>query len=277
MTLPSEHKGNVYNVQIHVVEVEARAVLSAQTCKEMGLLVRIHQRQDKEQRCIPEYPTDKNQSILNEYPDQFQGLGCIPGEHTIKVDPNIPAVIHPHRKVPVSLKDQIKYERYRMEQTGVIVRQTQPTAWVKSMVTVAKPNKIRICIDPSDINKAIRREHYPMMTIDEVVAGMPQAKVFSVLDATSGYWQVKLDDASSKLCTLNTPYGRYRFIRLPLGIKSAPEVFQHRMSELSGKIEDVRAIIDDLLIWGKNDEEHDARLKQVLNGARDVNVKFNAK
>ena len=106
-----------------------------------------------------------------------------------------------------------------MEQIGVIVRQTEPTDWVKSMVAVVKSNKIRICIDPRDLNKAIQREYFPMMTIEEVVAGMPQAKVFSVLDATSGYWQVKLDDASSKFCTFNTSYGRYRFTRLPFGIK----------------------------------------------------------
>ena len=103
VTLPCEHKGNVYNVQFHVVEVEVPAVLSAQTCKEMGLLVRIHQQQDsqpKEQHCIPECPTVPNQNILLEYSDLFQGLGCVPGEHTIKVDPSIPAVVHPSRKVP---------------------------------------------------------------------------------------------------------------------------------------------------------------------------------
>jgi len=83
VTLPCKRKGKVYNVQFQVVEVEAPAVLKAQTYKEMGLLVRIHQLQDsqpKEQPCIPEYPTVKNQNILNEYPDLFQGLGCIPGE-----------------------------------------------------------------------------------------------------------------------------------------------------------------------------------------------------
>ena len=72
-----------------------------------------------------------------------------------------------------------------------------------------------------------------MTTIEEVVASMPQAKVFSVLDATSGYWQVKLDEESSKLCTFNTPFGRYRFTRLPFGIKSAPEVFQNCTACLS--------------------------------------------
>jgi hypothetical protein len=93
------------------------------------------------------------------------------------------------------------------------------------MVTVIKPEKIRVCIDPRDLNRAIKREYYPMKTIEDVVAGMPEAKVFSVLNATSGYWQMKLNEESSKLCTFNTPFGRYRFTRLPFGIKSAPEVF----------------------------------------------------
>ena len=138
------------------------------------------------QHCIPECPTVANQNILHEYSDLFQGLGGIPGEHTIKVDPSIPAVVHPPRKVPVSLKDKIKDELDRMEQTGVIVRQTEPTDWVNSMVAVVKPNKIRICIDLRGLNKAIQRDHFPMMTIEEVVASMPQAKMFSVLDTTSG-------------------------------------------------------------------------------------------
>ena len=145
------------------------------------------------------------------------------------------------------------------------------------MVAVVKPNKIRFCIDIGDLKKEIQREHYPMMTMEEVVAGMPQAKVFSVLEATSGYWQVKLDEACSKLCTFNTPCGRYRFTRLPFGINYAPEVFQHRMSEFFEDVEGLKAIVDNLLIWGKDDDEHDARLKQVLNTASEVNLKFNAK
>ena len=63
----------------------------------------------------------------------------------------------------------------------MIVRQTEPTDWANSMVAVIKPNKIRVCIDARNLNEAIRREHYPITTIEEVVTGMPQAKVFSVL------------------------------------------------------------------------------------------------
>ena len=87
---------------------------------------------------------------------------------------------------------------------------------------------------------------------------------------------MKLDEASPKLCTFNTPFGRYRFTRLPFGIKSATEVFQNHMCGLFADMEGVKVIVDDL-IWGKDDEEHDARLKQVLTRAREVNLKFNAK
>ena len=76
--------------------------------------------------------------------------------------------------------------------------------------------------------------------------------------------------------TLNTPFGRYQFTRLPFRIKSAPEVFQNHMSELFADVEGVKVLVDDLLVWGKDDEEHDARLEQVLR-AREVNLKFNAK
>ena len=61
-----------------------------------------------------------------------------------------------------------------------------------------------------------------MTTIEEVVADMPQAKVFSVLNATSGYCQVKLDEAGSKLCTFNTPFGRYRFTKVTIWNKISP-------------------------------------------------------
>ena len=88
---------------------------------------------------------------------------------------------------------------------------------------------------------------------------------------------MKLDEASSKLCTLNTPFGRYRFTRLPFGIKSTPEVFQNHMSELFADMEGVKLIVNDFLVWSKDDGEHDARLKQVLTRARKVNLKFDAK
>ena len=138
------------------------------------------------------------------------------------------------------------------------------------MVTVIKLNgKLRICIDPRDLNKAVKREHYPTKTVEKVVARMPNAKIFSVLDASSGFWQIELDNESSKLCTFNTPFGRYMFKRLPFGLCSAQDVFQDVMSEIFSGIEGVEVIVDDLLVWAENKQQHDERLKQVLERAEE--------
>ncbi|CAC5373518.1 unnamed protein product [Mytilus coruscus] len=153
-----------------------------------------------------------------------------------------------------------------MEQNEIIVKQTEPTLWVNSMVTVIKPkNKVRICLDPINLNKGIRRAHYPLKTIEEVIAK---------IDAKNGFWQLKLTEESSKLCTFNIPFGRYRFKRLPFGIVSASEVFQKAMSEMFDDIEGAVSVIDDVLIWGKDLQEHNERLKKVLDRVRENNLKL---
>lgn len=113
-------------------------------------------------------------------------------------------------------------ELEQMENLGVIERVVEPRAWVNSMVTIWKPEKkkVRICIDPKDLNAEIERERYPMTTIEEVVTSMTGAKVFTTLDA-----QIKLDKESSKLCTFNSPFGRFAYKRLLFGISCAGEMF----------------------------------------------------
>ena len=274
-TLLCEHKDKTYPMKFYIAEGDVLSVLSAQACKDLNLVQRVNSVIDSS------VITDARPDILLEYPDLFQGLGCLPGKHTIRIDPTVVPVVHPPRKVPVALKGRIKDELERMVKAGVVARQIEPTAWVSSMVTVVKPNKIRICLDPRDLNLAVKREHFPMKTIEEIVADVPDAKVFSVLDATSGFWQIELDEESSKLCTFNTPFGRYRFKRLPFGIKSAPEVFQRYMTEMLEGIPGAEpiagAIVDDILIWGSSIDQHDARLRQVLNRAREFGLKLNSK
>ncbi|XP_062574225.1 uncharacterized protein K02A2.6-like [Saccostrea cucullata] len=84
----------------------------------------------------------------------------------------------------------------------------------------------------------------------------------------------KLDDESSKLCTFNSPFGRYRFTRMPFGIKSAPEVFQRAISEMIQDLDGTEAIIDDIIVWGTTEAEHDRRLKALLDRARQHNLKL---
>ena len=90
-----------------------------------------------------------------------------------------------------------------------------PTDWVNSIVLVEKSDgSIRICPDPKDLNKAIKREFTQLPTPKEIMLMMAGATRFSEIDASSGYWQIALNKESSNLLAFNTPFGRYKFKRL---------------------------------------------------------------
>ena len=131
---------------------------------------------------------------------------------------------------------------------------SEATDCVSSMVTVVKPNKLRICIDPKDITRAIKRPYYPLPTIEEVATSLSKAKVFSVLDAKSGFWHVPLDEASIRLTNFNTPFGRYRWLGMPFGISSASEEFQKSMNDTFGDIKGTEVIASGLLVYGEGDD-----------------------
>lgn len=174
------------------------------------------------------------EALIEKYPDVFgDGVGKLAGEHHIRLDNTVDPVQHAPRRVPVALRAKVKEALEDLVKQEVIAPVTSPTAWISSMVTVPKKNgKLRICLDPKYLNRAVQREHYPLPTIEDVATRLHGAKVFTKLDARNGFWHVALDDESSYLTTFHTPFGRYRLRRLPFGISSAPEVFQRRMHQL---------------------------------------------
>ena len=269
--LPCQHNGKKYNIEFEVLDQDVPNILGLSTSVELNLIKRIDTVQEQNT------PDNSNSEIYEKYKDVFDGLGCITDIlYHIDVDPSCQPIIHPPRRVPIMLRPQLQEELERMERLEVIEKVSTPTSWVNSMVTIVKPNgTLRICIDPRDLNKSIRREHYPMQTIEEVITRMPNATVFSILDASSGFWQIKLDEESAKLCTFNTPFGRYMFKRLPFGLSSSQDVFQRVMSQMFEDIQGVEVVVDDILVWGENKQQHDARLRQVLERADHRNLKLN--
>ena len=180
------------------------------------------------------------------------------------------------RWVAVPLMDAAKQELNRMEQLGVIAPVQEPTPWCSGMVVVPKPNgQVRICVDLTQLNKSVCRERYLLPAVEQILSQLAGATVFSKLDANSGFWQIPLAPESTLLTTFITPFGRYCFHRLPFGITSAPEYFQHQMTQILKDLDGVVCLMDDVLIFGKTQEEHDHRLLNVLQTMQSAGMTLN--
>jgi len=142
-----------------------------------------------------------------------------------------------------------------MEQQNIITRVEGPTDWCAGFVVVPKPNKkVCICVDLTQLNKCVKRERHILLSVDHTLAQLCNAKIFSKIDANSGFWQIELSKQSSLLTTFITPFGRFCFNRLPFGISSAPELFQKRMSFALEGLEGVICLMDDILVHGSNQQ-----------------------
>ena len=210
------------------------AILCKQRLIDMGMIKILDSDQNHRVRVL----TAGCDTLLQEFNDVFEGLGKLEGQYTIVTDPSVKPVVLPPRRLPVTLIDQVQEKLDNMVKDDIIAKVDQPTDWVSSMLAVRKPTMgldgkadIRICLDRKDLNSAIKREHFPVPTIEEVATRLNGAKIFSVFDASNGFWQVELDQASSLFTTFNTPFGRYCWKRMPFGINSAPEVWQRKMQE----------------------------------------------
>ena len=157
------------------------------------------------------------EEVRTKYAEVFQGLGELgePLHLEVHVDEMITPVQIPPRRIPEALKVPLKDHLAELEQQGVI----------------ESNGKIRLCLDPQPLNKALKRCHYPIPTIEEVLPDLANAKVFTKLDCKNSYWQVKLDQDSSILTTFNTPFGRYKWTRMPFGISPPGEIFQRHLDQ----------------------------------------------
>ena len=170
----------------------------------------------------------------------------------------------------------MEHELQQMEATGVISKVSQPTDWCAEMVVVQKKSgNVRICVDMKPLNKHVLREIHPMPHVDDTLAQLAGARIFSKLDANSGFWQIPLATSCRHLTTFITPFGRFWFNKLPFGISSAPEVFQKQMGKILEGLPGVLCHLDNILVYGTNMEEHDCRLKTVLEKIRSAGLTLN--
>jgi hypothetical protein len=193
-------------------------ILGLPSCEKLNLIRRVD--------ALQSIPVAQPPPIVVKYMDVFTGLGKLPVEHDIKllsgtnrVDPVICAA----SRLPFRLEDRVNKKLDEMVDAGIITPVHEPTEWASRMMVVGKPDgDVRICLDPSELNKAVQRQHFSVPTIEQLFAKIGKARYFCSLDAASGFYQIPLSTAASYLCTMATPRGRYRYLRLPFGLKSAP-------------------------------------------------------
>ena len=257
-----------YQCLFYVVPT-GQTLLGDRDCVRLGLVRRVAGVKCKNDSTIA-------QLVKQKFPKLFVGTGCLQGEHKITVKADAIPVIQPMRRVPQSRLKPLKKLLDEQVRLGFIKPVDEPTAWVNQFVMAEKKNgKFRLCIDPKNLNDAIMREHFPIPTKDDILADLTNGKVFSKLDASSGFHQVKLDHASSLLTTFNTPYGRYRYLRLPMGISSASEVFHKKLEEIVQGLQGVRVYIDDIITWGSTQQEHDRNLFALLQRLSEAGLVLN--
>ena len=215
--------------------------------------------------------------ITDEFPALFYGLGKMHQVYDIKLkDDATPYAIHTPRRVAHALRPKLEAELNRLRSQGVIFPVEQPTEWCAPIVVVPKPNdSVRLCVDLTKLNDAVLRPRHMLPCVDYVLGQIGDAKVFSKLDANSGFHQIMLTDESKLLTTFITPFGRFAYNRLPFGITSAPEFYQRQVSQILEGLPGVVCLLDDIVISGRNTEEHDARLRATLNKLADAGITLN--
>ena len=190
----------------------------------------------------------------------------------------MPPVQHARRKVPIESKAAIEEAIDYMVKQDILVPQIEPTPWVSSVTYPVKPTgEVRPCLDVRDLNKAIIRENHKPQTVEEIAHQLAGAVVFTKADALKAFLQVHLTKESSKLLVINTHKGRYRFKRMPFGAKMSQDVFQMKMDLIMERCPGVISILDDIVVYGVSEEDHDLNLINLLNVAQIEGLVLNSK
>lgn len=259
-------KNKSENLEFYIVDQESSALLGIEACEQLGFVNR---------NVLVNVDSVHGKNFVEEFNDVFSGkMGKLPYEYKIKLDANAEPKISAARVIPHSLKLKVKNEINKMVNHGILEKVVEPTDWVHPIVVVQKPNnQIRICMDPRKLNMYIKREHYPIPTQQNLFSQI-EGEYFTVLDASSAFLQIPLERESSFLCTIATPFGRYKFNRLPYGLSSSPEVYQKTIDSIFEDLDGTLIYVDDILVFGKTEEEHDRRLNAVLKRAKESGLKL---
>ena len=220
---------------------------------------------------------ENTETIIRSFADRFKGTGRLKDfQLDLQIDKSVAPVAQPLRQIPFKMKKQVEDKIDELERNDIIEKTTGPTPWVSNIVPVLKPNnKVRLAVDMRQANKSILRERFPMPNIDNTLQQMNGASIFSCLDLTEAFHQIELNETSRYVTTFACHKGLYRYKRLNYGISSASELFQRILQQILQDIPNCKNIVDDIIIYADNQEDHDKVLKMVQTRLREKNLTLN--
>ena len=203
---------------------------------------------------------------LAHYPTLTSGLGRLKGfVHRPHIDPSVRPVQQKFYHQPLALRQPISDEIRRMERDGIIER-IDASVWTSNIVVARKKNgEVRVCVNLSDVNKALVPQRYPLPTMEELTERIAGSTVFSKLDLVWGYLQLELAEECRYITAFVSHEGVFRFRSLPFGLATGPSAFQQVIRHILEGLPGCVNILDDLLIYGRDSAEHDSRLRSVLD------------
>ena len=253
---------------VHVLQGNHGSLLSYGTARDLGLV---------EVKVNPIQSQHASEEFIHQFPSLFHGIGKLKDvEVQLHIDKTIKPVAQAARRIPFHLRKQVSDELDNLERQGIIEKVEGPTPWVSPLVVIPKKKGgVRLCVDMRVPNKAIQRERHPSPTVDDLIHNLNGATVFSKLDLKAGYHQIPLAAKSRYITTFVTHKGLRRYTRLNFGTNSASEIFQHMISELLRDIPGAFNISDDVIVYGKTQDDHDKALRAVFQKFADVNLTLN--
>lgn len=270
--LDSEVNGVKYKIRYVVVKTKSVPILGLNACVKLNLLQRVNSIQLDAKNLV--FKND----FVDKHKEVFTGIGKFPKKLSLELKEGAKSVINSVRRVPESIKPKLKEVLDRLMENKIIESVDYPTDWVNNIVIVEKPDKsLRICLDPAQLNECVKLDPYPIPSANELELLLRGKSYFTVLDMKDGFHQVELDHDSSLLTTFITPFGKFKYNKLPFGLRVSPEIFQKYNVQMFGDIPNVGIYFDDFIIATESEREHNEVLNHVMLRALQNNVKFNPK
>ena len=266
-------------------ENQNNILLSWKACKRLSIIPQNFPTQLKvntiKELSIPEM----KKKLLEDYQDVFQTeeeLKKMAGE-PMKIhlqEDSEPYAIYTARSIPHAWRDEVKRNIDEMVSKGIIEAVgDEPMEWCHPMVVVGKSGGgVRVCVDLTHLNKQIHRPIYPTKTPQDAISNIkPGSKYFTKVDAKQGYWQIPLEESSQHLTCFLTPWGRYKFLRAPMGLSSTGDEYCRRHNQAISEHLNMQKVMDDVLLYDEDITEHYNNVKSFLDCCRTNSITLNPK